>query len=115
MSRNEELFERAKQHIPGGVNSPVRAFGSVGGAPRFIRRANGPFVWDADDKQFIDSQAFEHFSSPQTQFRITRRLFNRKLEGLHKSPEFVIARKRGVLAVFGCPAKYLIAQDASRC
>ena len=54
MSRNEELFERAKQHIPGGVNSPVRAFGSVGGAPRFISRANGPFVWDADDKQLID-------------------------------------------------------------
>jgi len=54
MSRNEELFERAKKHIPGGVNSPVRAFGSVGGTPRFIARANGPFVWDADGQRFID-------------------------------------------------------------
>jgi glutamate-1-semialdehyde 2,1-aminomutase len=54
MSRNEELFERAKVHIPGGVNSPVRAFGSVGGTPRFIARANGAYVWDADGKRFID-------------------------------------------------------------
>jgi glutamate-1-semialdehyde 2,1-aminomutase len=54
MSRNEELFNRAKQHIPGGVNSPVRAFGSVGGTPRFISRAQGPFVWDADETRFID-------------------------------------------------------------
>lgn len=54
MSRNEELFERAKKHIPGGVNSPVRAFGSVGGTPRFIARASGAHVWDADGKRFID-------------------------------------------------------------
>ncbi|BEV72769.1 glutamate-1-semialdehyde 2,1-aminomutase [Paludibacterium sp. THUN1379] len=54
MSRNQQLFERAKQHIPGGVNSPVRAFGSVGGTPRFITRANGPYVWDADGNRFID-------------------------------------------------------------
>lgn len=54
MDRNEELFDRARQIIPGGVNSPVRAFGSVGGAPRFIARAKGPFMWDINDKEYID-------------------------------------------------------------
>src|SRR5690625_205008 len=54
MSRNTELFERASRSIPGGVNSPVRAFRSVGGTPRFIRRAQGPYIWDADDVRYID-------------------------------------------------------------
>jgi len=54
MSRNTTLFERANRIIPGGVNSPVRAFRSVGGTPRFIRRAQGAYVWDADDKRYID-------------------------------------------------------------
>src|SRR5690554_386530 len=54
MSRNTELFERASRTIPGGVNSPVRAFRSVGGSPRFIQRAQGPYVWDADDIRYID-------------------------------------------------------------
>ncbi len=54
MSRNAVLFERAQKTIPGGVNSPVRAFKSVGGTPRFFKRAKGPYVWDADDKQYID-------------------------------------------------------------
>lgn len=54
MSRNTELFERACQTIPGGVNSPVRAFRSVGGSPRFITRAQGPYMWDADGVQYID-------------------------------------------------------------
>ena len=54
MSRNTELFERACRVIPGGVNSPVRAFRSVGGSPRFISRAQGPYVWDADDVRYID-------------------------------------------------------------
>ena len=54
MSTNEALFERAQKTIPGGVNSPVRAFKSVGGAPRFIERANGPFMWDAEGKRYID-------------------------------------------------------------
>ncbi len=50
MSRNAELFERGKLSIPGGVNSPVRAFGSVGGTPRFVQRAQGAYFWDADIK-----------------------------------------------------------------
>lgn len=54
MTLNAELFERACKTIPGGVNSPVRAFRSVGGTPRFIRRAQGPHVWDAEDRQYID-------------------------------------------------------------
>ena len=44
MNRNQQLFEQAKQIIPGGVNSPVRAFGSVGGVPRFIKKAAGAYV-----------------------------------------------------------------------
>ncbi len=54
MSRNTALFERACQHIPGGVNSPVRAFRSTGGTPRFIARAQGPYLWDADGQRYID-------------------------------------------------------------
>lgn len=54
MDRNDELFERAQEIIPGGVNSPVRAFRSVGGSPRFIDHAKGPYMWDVTGKQFID-------------------------------------------------------------
>lgn len=54
MNRNEQLFQRAQQIIPGGVNSPVRAFGSVGGVPRFIKKAQGAFVWDENDQRYID-------------------------------------------------------------
>ncbi|HRQ56254.1 MAG TPA: glutamate-1-semialdehyde 2,1-aminomutase [Azoarcus taiwanensis] len=53
-SKNEALFERAGKTIPGGVNSPVRAFRSVGGTPRFIERAEGARVWDADGKVYVD-------------------------------------------------------------
>lgn len=53
-SRNDILFARAQQSTPGGVNSPVRAFRSVGGTPRFIERAQGPYFWDADGKRYID-------------------------------------------------------------
>jgi len=53
-SRNDILFERAQKSIPGGVNSPVRAFRSVGGTPRFVTRGKGARIWDADDKEYID-------------------------------------------------------------
>jgi len=53
-SRNQALFELSQQVIPGGVNSPVRAFKSVGGTPIFFQRALGSRVWDADDKEYID-------------------------------------------------------------
>jgi glutamate-1-semialdehyde 2,1-aminomutase len=54
MSTNEELFQRAQRVIPGGVNSPVRAFRAVGGTPRFIARAHGAYMWDAEGKRYID-------------------------------------------------------------
>lgn len=54
MTKSEELFERAKRHIPGGVNSPVRAFKAVGGTPRFMARSDGAYIWDADGNRYID-------------------------------------------------------------
>jgi glutamate-1-semialdehyde 2,1-aminomutase len=54
MSRNSELFQQAQQHIPGGVNSPVRAFKAVGGEPVFLKSAKGAYLYDADDKRYVD-------------------------------------------------------------
>jgi glutamate-1-semialdehyde 2,1-aminomutase len=54
MQTSEQLFENAQQVIPGGVNSPVRAFNGVGGTPCFIKRAQGAYIYDADDKAYID-------------------------------------------------------------
>lgn len=54
MGRSEELMERAVRCIPGGVNSPVRAYGNVGMTPRFIKKADGPYVYDADGETYID-------------------------------------------------------------
>jgi glutamate-1-semialdehyde 2,1-aminomutase len=54
MSRNDDLFARAQRTIPGGDNSPVRAFRAVGGTPRFFTRGEGAYVWDADGKRYID-------------------------------------------------------------
>ncbi|MGV0961130.1 MAG: glutamate-1-semialdehyde 2,1-aminomutase [Limnohabitans sp.] len=52
--RNQELFDRAALVIPGGVNSPVRAFRAVGGTPRFVQRAQGAYFWDANGQKYID-------------------------------------------------------------
>lgn len=54
MQKSEALFLQAQKHIPGGVNSPVRAFKAVGGTPPFIVKADGPYIYDADGKQYID-------------------------------------------------------------
>jgi len=54
MQKSQQLFENAKNIIPGGVNSPVRAFNGVGGTPCFIKRAEGAYIYDADDKAYID-------------------------------------------------------------
>lgn len=54
MSINDELFARARAVIPGGVDSPVRAYGSVGGTPRFVTSASGPYVTDADGRRYVD-------------------------------------------------------------
>ncbi len=53
-SRNEDLFQRSQRLIPGGVNSPVRAFRSVGGVPRFIKRGAGAYMWDEEDQRYLD-------------------------------------------------------------
>ena len=52
--RNQQLFERARARIPGGVNSPVRAFRAVGGTPRFVQSAEGAYFWDANGQRYID-------------------------------------------------------------
>ena len=54
VNQDEVLFERARAVIPGGVSSPVRAFGSVGGTPLFIAEASGPYVVDANGDAFVD-------------------------------------------------------------
>ena len=51
---NASLFRRAQRVTPGGVNSPVRAFGSVGGTPYFVERGEGPYVWDSEGRRYID-------------------------------------------------------------
>jgi glutamate-1-semialdehyde 2,1-aminomutase len=53
-SRNQQLFEQSQEYIPGGVNSPVRAFKSVGGTPRFFKRGQGARLWDEDGRSYID-------------------------------------------------------------
>ena len=52
--KSKELFEKSKNYFPGGVNSPVRAFRSVGGNPLFIKKGDGPYIWDEDGNKFID-------------------------------------------------------------
>jgi glutamate-1-semialdehyde 2,1-aminomutase len=54
LASNDELFERSRRVIPGGVSSPVRAFRSVGGTPYFVARAEGPYIWDAEGRRLID-------------------------------------------------------------
>ena len=53
-TRSRRLYQRARRVIPGGVNSAVRAFGAVGGTPRFIERGKGARIWDADGNEYID-------------------------------------------------------------
>src|SRR5688572_31822101 len=52
--RSQQLFDRARQSIPGGVNSPVRAFKSVGGTPVFMQKAKGAYLYDVDGNEYID-------------------------------------------------------------
>ncbi|RTK96881.1 MAG: aminotransferase class III-fold pyridoxal phosphate-dependent enzyme, partial [Neisseriaceae bacterium] len=51
---SQQIFDNAKQYIPGGVNSPVRSFNSVGGTPFFTKKAKGCYLYDSQDKQYID-------------------------------------------------------------
>src|SRR5690625_2091572 len=54
MNTSKTLFDRARKHIPGGVNSPVRAFAAVGGEPVFFERAQGAYMFDVDGRRYID-------------------------------------------------------------
>ena len=54
MTKSESLFERAVKRIPGGVNSPVRAYGAIGEAPRFIERADGCYIYDVEGNEYVD-------------------------------------------------------------
>jgi len=54
MTKNLDLFNQSQEYIPGGVNSPVRAFGSVGGTPIFFKKGKGSKLWDEDGKEYID-------------------------------------------------------------
>ena len=54
INTSKELYKKAKNIIPGGVNSPVRAFNSVGGSPLFIRKAEGAYLYDEDGNKYID-------------------------------------------------------------
>ena len=54
MNRSQQLFEAAQRRIPGGVNSPVRAFRGVGGDPVFVERAEGPYLFDVDGNRYVD-------------------------------------------------------------
>ncbi len=54
MQRSQQLFDDAKGLFPGGVNSPVRAFGKVGGVPPYFKRGQGPYLFDEDDHRYID-------------------------------------------------------------
>jgi glutamate-1-semialdehyde 2,1-aminomutase len=54
MSTNQQQFDEARRLIPGGVNSPVRAFGSVGGTPRFFVSASGPYITDIEGREYVD-------------------------------------------------------------
>ena len=79
--KSEQLFEKAKHLFPGGVNSPVRAFRSVDGAPLFIKRGDGAHIWDEDGNQFIDfccswGPLILGHNHPQVREKITETLQN---------------------------------------
>ena len=54
LDESKILYDRSREVFPGGVNSPVRAFGSVGGTPVFVKRANGSHIYDEDGNEYID-------------------------------------------------------------
>lgn len=95
---NYDLFERAKKRIPGGVNSPVRAFGSVEGTPPFIVRAEGPFLWDTEGKRYIDyigswGAAVVGHAHPKVVMAVKQAAENGLSFGMPNEAEIAIAEK----------------------
>ncbi len=98
MTRNEQLFEQSQQVIPGGVNSPVRAFRSVGGTPVFFARASGATVWDADGRRYTDyvgswGPAILGHAHPGTVKAVQDAAVNGLSFGAPSEAELVIARR----------------------
>ena len=98
MSRNDTLFAQSQAVIPGGVNSPVRAFKSVGGTPVFFARANGAYVWDADGKRYTDyvgswGPAILGHAHPGTVKAVQDAAANGLSFGAPSEPELTIAYK----------------------
>jgi len=98
MSRNETLFEQSQAVIPGGVNSPVRAFKSVGGTPVFFAKANGAYVWDADGRRYTDyvgswGPAILGHAHPGTVKAVQDAAANGLSFGAPSEPELTIAHK----------------------
>ena len=98
MSRNDTLFAQSQAVIPGGVNSPVRAFKSVGGTPVFFAKANGAYVWDADGKRYTDyvgswGPAILGHAHPGTVKAVQDAAANGLSFGAPSEPELTIAYK----------------------
>jgi glutamate-1-semialdehyde 2,1-aminomutase len=97
-SRNERLFEAAREVMPGGVSSPVRAFKTVGGTPLTIRRGKGARVWDADNREFVDfvcgwgAQILGH-ADPRVVKRVQRRVARGTVFGAPSIEETQLARR----------------------
>ncbi len=98
MNRNEQLFAQSQAVIPGGVNSPVRAFKSVGGTPVFFAKANGAYVWDADGRRYTDyvgswGPAILGHAHPGTVKAVQDAAANGLSFGAPSEPELTIAHK----------------------
>src|SRR5690625_2115962 len=96
MNRSVTLFAQAQRHIPGGVNSPVRAFKAVVGTPRFFERAKGAYLWDADGQRYIDymlswSQLIARQAHPQILEAVTDALLNGRSFGAPTERESLLA------------------------
>jgi hypothetical protein len=94
-SKSEELFKVAKTYFPGGVNSPVRAFKSVGGTPLFIKKGDGPYLWDEDDNKFID---FLGFSKDNIPYILKHKLKN--IYGFQFHPEITINNINNIINTY---------------
>ena len=88
MSKSENLYNAARELIPGGVNSPVRAFTGVGGTPLFIERADGAYLYDVDGKAYID------YSAPGAQWCWVITIRPSAMRSLNRRTRPELARRR---------------------
>src|ERR671918_218374 len=122
MTGSEELFQRAAHAIPGGVNSPVRAFGAVGGVPRFAVRGDGAYLEDTDGRRSVDQVRLvsSGTEAAMSAIRLARGATGRdtliKLEGCyHGHSDALLARGAGSgLATFSIPSTPGVTAGAAR-